>query len=193
MKAFAKKVINYCCVVLVAPCGFLSFLEKKILPGSEVIFSFFAQSFALVPGIIGVFLRRSYYYQTTSSCSLNCNIGFGTILTHREVIISPGVSIGNYGVIGSVRINSGCEIGSRVSITSGKKQHTLQADGTWSSFAHDSAKQLEIGENVWIGEGAIILADVSPKTLVGAGAVVAKTFGKGCVVAGNPAAKVGDL
>lgn len=52
------------------------------------------------------------------------------------------------------------------------------------------AKTLVIGENCWFGMNAILLLGVvlGPHTVVGAGAVVTKSFSAGfCVLAGNPA------
>jgi acetyltransferase-like isoleucine patch superfamily enzyme len=48
-------------------------------------------------------------------------------------------------------------------------------------------EQVTIGNDVWIGNGAIILTDVAPGTVVGAGAVVNRTFDPHSVLAGVPA------
>lgn len=51
-------------------------------------------------------------------------------------------------------------------------------------------KEVHIGDYTWIGMGAIILPGVilGPRTIVGAGSVVTKSFPDGfCVIAGNPA------
>lgn len=51
-------------------------------------------------------------------------------------------------------------------------------------------KDINIGEDCWIGMNCILLPGVSlgPHTIVGAGSVVTKSFPEGyCVVAGNPA------
>ena len=48
---------------------------------------------------------------------------------------------------------------------------------------------ITIGDNVWIGGGAVILAGVTlgNNVVVGAGSVVTKSFGDNVVIAGNPA------
>ena len=51
-------------------------------------------------------------------------------------------------------------------------------------------KPIKIGDHCWIGMGSIVLAGVElgPRTIVGANAVVTKSFPEGyCVIAGNPA------
>ncbi len=52
-----------------------------------------------------------------------------------------------------------------------------------------------IGDNVWIGEGAVILPGVSigENSIIGANSVVSKSIEKNTVVAGNPALKIKSL
>lgn len=61
---------------------------------------------------------------------------------------------------------------------------------------HLPAADVVLGENCWIGMNAMILPGVhlGPHTVVGAGAVVTKSFPEGwCVVVGNPARSIRDL
>jgi maltose O-acetyltransferase len=53
----------------------------------------------------------------------------------------------------------------------------------------ESARPITIGDNVWLGGGAIVLAGVSiaENTVVGAGAVVTKDLPPDVVAVGNPA------
>ncbi len=55
--------------------------------------------------------------------------------------------------------------------------------------SHTKSKPIEIGKNVWIGAGCVILPGVSigDNVVVGAGAIVTKSFPSNCVIAGNPA------
>lgn len=55
---------------------------------------------------------------------------------------------------------------------------------------HDEAQDIIIGKNCWIGMNTIILpgVELGDRTIVGAGAVVSKSFKDGnCVIVGNPA------
>ena len=54
---------------------------------------------------------------------------------------------------------------------------------------------ITIGDNVWIGGGAMILAGVTlgDTVVVGAGSVVTKSFGDNVVIAGNPARVIKKL
>lgn len=54
---------------------------------------------------------------------------------------------------------------------------------------------ITIGDNVWIGGGAMILAGVTlgNNVVVGAGSVVTKSFGDNVVIAGNPARIIKEI
>jgi virginiamycin A acetyltransferase len=182
-----KSLLSGLCQLLMLPMAATCRIERRLCPTSEVLFTFWGHSVALLPGLPGIFLRRGYYSLTLDACSLNVNIGFGTIFSHRSVVIEDHASIGNYCVIGSCRIGKRCEIASRVSITSGKNQHTKAPDGSWSSFDATNAEQVVVGKNVWIGEGAIIMSNVGDGCLIAAGAVVSSDIPPNVLAAGNPA------
>lgn len=59
-----------------------------------------------------------------------------------------------------------------------------------------TGKEVRIGDYSWIGMGAVILPGVilGPRTIVGAGSVVTKSFPDGfCIIAGNPARLIKTL
>ena len=53
-------------------------------------------------------------------------------------------------------------------------------------------KQVKIGSDVWIGTGAVVISDVAPGTIVGAGAVVTKAFEPYSILGGVPAKVIGQ-
>ena len=57
------------------------------------------------------------------------------------------------------------------------------------------AKNISIGNNVWIGAGAIILpgVDIGDGTVVGAGSLVSKNLDRNSLYVGNPAVKIKSL
>lgn len=187
MKKTIKITLNIFCLVLVSPFAFTVWIEQFLFKDQERVFSLWTHVFAVLPGLPGTFLRRAFYHLVLDHCSLNCNIGFGSVFTHRQVIIEDNVSIGLYAIIGSACIGKNCEIASRVSITSGKYQHTKDNNGNWTACDRSKMRQTCIAPNVWIGEGAIIMADVGEGSLIGAGAVVTKEIPSSVVAVGNPA------
>ena len=52
---------------------------------------------------------------------------------------------------------------------------------------------MSIGDNCWIGNGAIVMANTGKQCIIGAGSVVTKDTGDYEVLAGNPAKVVRKL
>ncbi len=177
-------------VAVVAPLVALSWVEKRI-SGGEALFLLGNQLLAVFPGFIGRSLRGAYYFGTLEHCSWEVHIGFGTLFTHRAALVGSRVSTGAYCVIGHAELGEGVMIGSRVSIPSGRRQH-LDASGRLSG-TEGRFETVRVGGGTWIGEGAILLADVGSRCIVSAGAVVTKQMPDGYLIAGNPAQMVRRL
>ncbi len=186
MKQRVKNAVRYLCHLIVLPSGVMVNFEKQMNRSAETWFGFFAQFWALVPGLPGNYLRAAFYRQVLDFCDESCVISFGAICTHRQVRIEKHVYIGPYSLIGSAWIKAGTLIGSRVSVTSGKNQHTLDDTGQWTGFEAGNMVQVRIGPRAWIGEGAVVMADVGETSMVGAGAVVAAPVPDHVMGAGNP-------
>jgi acetyltransferase-like isoleucine patch superfamily enzyme len=182
-----KRGVDVCCTILLAPCGWMCALEAAGGAQREAVFSFWAQTFALVPGLPGTFMRRAFYRMTLESCAKSFYVGFGAFFSHRQSTVEEGVYIGPYSIVGSSRLRRGCLIGSRAGIISGAGLHAIDASGRRTPTDPGHLRQVEIGENVWIGEGCLIMADIGHGATVAAGSVVSSLVPSGIVVAGNPA------
>ena len=86
-----------------------------------------------------------------------------------------------------------CLIGSKVSILSGKALHVLGDDGMWTPYSAERLSQVKLKKNVWVGEGAIIAADVGEGSMVGAGSVITTNVKPHIIVTGNPARFVSKI
>ena len=183
MKMLIKRLVQYICLAAVYPIVLLS--RPKWYGLGAFFYYFFATALALVPGKIGGHLRVAYYKGVCDWVSWDVNIGFGSFFTKREVRIGANVSIGAYCLIGMVDIGHGCQIASRVSIPSGKHQHLSPEKNTLNDQPVFS--RTTIGPKTWIGESAVILAEVGRECVIGAGSVVTRPVADHDVVAGNPA------
>ncbi len=165
----------------------MSRLEELLLGKSELLFNFSSHIMAILPGAPGAFLRRAFYSLTLEKCSSHCHIGFGTIISHRCTTIEKHAYIGNYALIGSSYIGEHSLIGSRVSILSGDALHVLDESGMWTPYSSELLSRITISRNVWVGEGAIVAADVGESSMIGAGSVVTSNIKSSIMVTGNPA------
>jgi acetyltransferase-like isoleucine patch superfamily enzyme len=120
-------------------------------------------------------------------------------------IDAPELSIGDETFLGhlcDVRIARKVTIGRHCLIAGGVMiadydGHPLDAAARRSGLpaSLSDVRPVTIGDDVWIGHGAVILKGVSigPRSVIGAHAVVSRNVPADCVVAGNPARVVRDL
>jgi virginiamycin A acetyltransferase len=188
-----KVTLDAVAMALMSPLSGCCALERRFAPLSERIFNTCAQTVALFPGLPGMILRRGFYRVALDRCARDCFIGFGVIFTHRAVTVEPHVYVGPYALIASSRLREGCLIGSRASILSGGALHSLGPSGRWMPSDMSKMVQIEIGAGAWIGEGAIIIADLGRGAMAAAGSVVSAAVPAGVVVAGNPARMIRKL
>ena len=192
MRAALKTLLNLICQLLILPFAAICKVEE-LISNSELLFNTCAQFMAILPGLPGAFLRRAFYTLALEKCSSHCHIGFGTIFSHRNASVGDHVYIGSYALIGSAALEDHCLIGSRVSIISGKALHVLDENGMWTPYSAERTSTITISRNVWVGEGAIIIADIGENCMVGAGSVITSNIKPGIIVAGNPARFVKKL
>jgi virginiamycin A acetyltransferase len=194
MRHVIKSLLNLLSLILVLPLIIVCKLEEIIFSkNAELIFHTCTHILAIFPGLPGVFLRRAFYSQTLDECSQHCHIGFGSIFSHRSTTVEKHVYIGSYSIIGSSHLGEHCLIGSRVSILSGKELHVLGDDGMWTPYSAERLNQIKLAKNVWVGEGAIIAADIGEGSIVGAGSVITTNVKPRIIVTGNPARFVKNL
>src|SRR5262249_59608959 len=108
-------------VVLVVPAAAMCAAEAKYSPRAEMLFTAWAQTFALVPGLAGVFVRRAFYRLTLEQCDRSFWIGFGAMFSHRQATIERGAYVGPYAIVGSGRLGRGW--------LSGRRRRTLRRGG----------------------------------------------------------------
>lgn len=102
----------------------------------------------------------------------------------RGINVYPGDSPGNY-----IEASNGIVIGDYTNL--GPNVGLLSANHNLiDNTKHDDAPPIKIGRFCWIGMNAVILpgVELGDFTIVGAGAVVSKSFTDGfCVLGGTPA------
>jgi len=190
LRRAVKLLVHAASTVVVSPCIAIAAVERAVGKG-EALFSLFAEWLSLVPGPPGVYLRAAYYWASTRQTSWEIHVGFGSLLVHRDVTVRARASMGAYCVVGHADIGEAVMMGSRVSITSGKRQH-LDDSGNLSGTAGHFEK-MKIGAESWVGEGAIIMADVGTRCIVSSGAVVIHAVPDRVLVGGNPAHVIREL
>jgi virginiamycin A acetyltransferase len=185
IRSVLKKIAQFLSLAFVFPAAAVSGFGRI-----QVLYTLFAQSYALAPGIFGSYFRAAYYHWTLRDCAIDVTIGFGTIFVHPETIVGSYTAIGNYCMIGKARIGRRTQIASHVEIPSGRHQHQRDANGNLGESMHG---ETVIGDHCWIGSSAVIMATVGDGSTIGAGAVVVKDIPANVLAVGNPARVVRSL
>jgi acetyltransferase-like isoleucine patch superfamily enzyme len=172
-------------VVMAVPIAICK-LERKLSQRDDW-FIFFAQAISIVPGFPGRFLRKAYYGFTLDSCPFDCDIGFLSWFTHPQSVIGHRVYIGHHVTLGRIVIGDGVMVGNHSCFLNGGAQHSFDAQGNLTAFNRGDLTPLTIGARTWIGEQAVVMADIGAQCIIGAASVVSSPVRAESVVAGNPA------
>jgi acetyltransferase-like isoleucine patch superfamily enzyme len=192
-KSVVKGLAGAVAFVIVLPLVGLYELMVRVFPSRrEPVFQGYSQLLSLCPGTTGNYLRRAFYGVALMHCSARCTISFGTIFATPEIEIGDDVYIGAFCNIGHVSIGNDTLIGSNVSILSGKHQHSYELPNVPIRLQGGTYERVHVGDDVWIGNGAIVLTDIDSHAVVGAGAVVTDPVDTGAIVGGNPARVIGQ-
>lgn len=182
----AKRCAELTAIIIVLP-SFAIFVLLKWLLGPERAFPGWSQFYSLLPGLTGVYLRRAFYRLVFARCGPDSWIGFGTVFSHCGCDIGSSVYIGPSCSLGEVTLESDVLIGSHVSVTNGSNQHGIERldipireqPGTWP--------HISIGRDSWIGDRAVVMANVGRHCVIGAGSVVTDAIPDFAIAVGVPA------
>lgn len=140
-----------------------------------------------IPFHLGMKIRGQFYRRTLRACGDRTTFQFGTIVSYRDISIGSNVRIGPYNMIGYVDIGNDVMTAAFCSLLSGGKQHHFERLDIPMVEQGGERSKIQIGHDVWIGNGATILSDVGDGCIVGAASVVTKPVSDYDIVVGNPA------
>jgi acetyltransferase-like isoleucine patch superfamily enzyme len=186
MKALLKALADGLATLLVLPAFGLYQLGRLLL-GKDRAFPGWSQAFSLFPGLSGAYLRRAFYRLVLPRCGAGSFLSFGTVFSHATAEVGQNVYTGVCCCLGDVTLEDDVLLGSQVSIMNGGGQHGIERldvpvreqPGTWP--------RVTVGRDSWIGDRAVILADVGSHCVIGAGSVVTHSIPDYAIAVGSPA------
>lgn len=188
-KAIAKTLTLSLAKGSVAPLVAAYKLETALIPKErhDPILQAYSQVIGMIPGLTGQFMRRAFYGSVLIECDPTSCINWATVFSSAEVSIRKGVYIGARCMIGRAVLEPHVTIGSNVDILSGKNQHNFDDASKPIQEQGGRFETVHVGTNTWIGNGAIVLADIGARSIVAAGSVVVSDLPDDVIVGGNPA------
>lgn len=151
-------------------------------------FPFVSETLSRVPFSFGWKLRRAVYARVLPQIGGDAVLHFGVILEDERTRIGADVWVSTNCYVDYAHIGDHVLIGQQTVLLAGARQHNItRLDVPIKQQGNPSKEPLVIGNGVWIGANATILAAVGHDAIVGAGAVVTRPVPPYAVVAGNPA------
>jgi acetyltransferase-like isoleucine patch superfamily enzyme len=148
-----------------------------------------------VPGNFGIILRRKmlgkYFKRMGKNFTIMPGVKFSNI---NKISVGDNLGLGfNDFLQGGGGINFGNDVilGPDVKIWS--VNHQIHTDKVYSESGYEY-KEVQIGNNVWIGANAFVMpgAEIGDNCVISAGSIVGgKAYGDNSLIAGNPARKIG--
>lgn len=185
MKSALKLAAGFVATLLVLP-AWVMYRLGALAMGPQRAFPGWSQGMSLLPGLCGVYLRRAFYRLVFPECGSGTVISFGTVFSHPTARLGKNVYLGVYCSIGDATIGDDALVASHVSIINGGSQHAIDRLDVPIREQAGSYPRVHIGRGAWIGERAVVMADVGHDTVIGAGAVVTKPVEAGVIAAGVP-------
>jgi virginiamycin A acetyltransferase len=186
VKRHVKRLVHGLAVLAILPLWLCYRLSSLVL-GPDRALEGSSQMLALFPGLCGSFLRNAFLRRVLQHCHPSAEIGFGTLFSQTGASIGENVYIGPRCHLGLVTIEADVLIAAGVHIPSGSKTHYFSDRSLPIKDQGGERQRVTIGAGAWIGSAAIVLADVGPGTVVGAGSVVTKSLPANVVAVGVPA------
>ena len=191
VKRIVKRFLFLLGLVVTSPMILLTWMEGIIMRNrSSRVFGSCKEVLSLVPTFVGEYMRLAFYWSVCTGVSPDACFMFGSMAAHRDMIVRSGTVIGVYTIIGRADIGNNVLFGAHVSLLSGKYQHGRPGERAESRETPMDFQLIKIGDNSWIGQDSIIMANVGENCTVGAGSVVYKEVPNNTTVLGNPARKV---
>ncbi|HKI83469.1 MAG TPA: acyltransferase [Candidatus Krumholzibacteria bacterium] len=187
MKAILKRVGDSLAFLLTAPVVLLIRALYAMGADRVQVFAWVSQWASGWWGPLGSYCRRALYQRLLDECANDVCISFGTIFSRPGARLGHRVYLGAFCNIGMAHLEDDVLLGSNVHVLSGKNQHAFQRDDLPIREQGGRYELVRVGRGSWLGNGAIVMADVGEGCVVAAGSVVTKPVEDLSIVGGNPA------
>lgn len=184
----ARLVLQTACIAIAAPAA----AWWRATGRKQGVFEATMQAACWVPGAVGSAFRVALLKLMSAGVGGRARIEIGTLFSDPRVRIGNGVYIGPFCDIGWASIEEFALLGSGVHVTSGKHTHLYNRADVPIALQGGSRTEVRIGRGAWIGNRAVVMADVGEECVVGSGAVVTRPIPPWSIAVGVPARVIGS-
>lgn len=191
LKIYIKAALKWFFILLIVPV-FIFYSFIALIGNKDAAFQTTTQYLSLIPGKIGNYFRAAFLKMACPNTSDDIAVSFMTIFSHVDTSIRENTYIGPQCNIGKCDIGRDCLFGSGVHILSGKNQHDFSDIDTPIKDQGGQYTKISIGKDSWLGNNAVIMANIGKHCVIAAGSVVTKDIPDYSIAAGNPAKVIKD-
>jgi virginiamycin A acetyltransferase len=186
MREAVKSALRGVALVAVTP-SVMSWWVRARMMGPDRALEGSTQAWALVPGLVGQYLRRAFLSRTLASCAGTATIEFGTIFSSASASIGHRAYVGPRCHLGWAVIEDNALLAAGVHVPSGANTHGIDDLSLAIRDQPMRKTPVRIGNGTWIGSAAIVMADVGRDAVIAAGAVVTRPIPDLAIAGGVPA------
>lgn len=186
MREALKRTAHAVAWLLVTP-SVVSWNIRALVLGPDRALESSTQAWALVPGLLGQYLRRAFLSRTLKSCASTATIEFGTLFSSASATIGDRAYVGPRCHLGWVHLEKDVLLGAGVHVPSGAHTHGIDDLSVPIRDQRSVKTPVRIGAGSWVGSSAVILADVGRDAVIAAGAVVTRPIPDRTIAGGVPA------
>jgi virginiamycin A acetyltransferase len=186
VKTIVKAVARAAAHLAVAPM-LPTFACRRALAGRDRALEGSIQWLSLIPGLTGQYVRRAFLSRALDACHETVVVEWGTTISRAGTRLDEHVYVGPGCRLGLVHVERDVLIAAGVHIPSGPSTHQIDDLSRPIREQGRNEQLVRIGAGAWIGEAAVVMADVGADAVVGAGAVVTRAVPARAIVAGVPA------
>ena len=186
MRERAKRVFRALAIIAILPT-IVSFRLRAMVIGRDRALAGSTQALAIIPGIVGQYLRRAFLSQAIEYCAPDATIECGTLFSKASARIDGRAYIGPRCHLGLVHIGRDVLLAAGVHVPSGGAIHGTSDVTRPIREQEGTVALVRIGEGSWVGSVAVVMADIGCHSVVGAGSVVTKPVPDFVIAAGVPA------
>jgi acetyltransferase-like isoleucine patch superfamily enzyme len=186
VRDLTKAALDLLATVAALP-SILSYIIRRPILGPNRALEGSTQALAVLPGLLGVYIRRAFLRMALEHCDRTAAVHFGSVFSQAGARLDANVYVGPGCHLGLVHLERDVLVASGVQIPSGAGTHGTARTDVPIREQEGQRTRVRIGEGSWLGSGAIVLSDVGRHAIVAAGAVVTKPVPDYAVVAGVPA------
>ena len=186
MREAIKMAAHAAALIAVAPSVASWWIRARVM-GPDRALEGSSQAWALVPGLLGQYLRRAFLSCVLTSCARTATIEFGTLFSSAAASIGPRAYVGPRCHIGWAVIEENVLLAAGVHVPSGARTHGIDDPAVPIRDQPVIKTAVRIGAGSWVGSAAVVMADVGRDAVIAAGAVVTRPVPDRAIAGGVPA------